>query len=128
MPITAASDEVSAYQPTSLVVKDPVNLNILPTPSFNYSTEGNSIRASISWDKATDTTGTICGVFAMPLDEEYGIFDPDIIPKLEKSNAANYAGIVCNPYSSTTTYYVNDICLYEECFWKEGCKKEKNCI
>lgn len=117
MPITA-SDEVSAYQPTSLIVKDPVNLNILPTPSFNYSVEGNSIRASISWDKATDTTGTICGVFAMPLDEEYGIFDPDIIPKLEKSNAANYAGIVCNPYSSNTTYYVNDICLYDECFWK----------
>ena len=111
----------TTYTPTKLTIKDPVNLNIVAVPSsVSITDEGGTV----SYAAETSSTGTILGVFAMPIDDEAGsgrlpsVFDPNRVDSLPKEDDANYAGIMCEEYDPTVIYEDNDIVLYEGSFWK----------
>lgn len=121
LPVQKNAGNESEYAARKLVMKDPINLNILPTPTFNTEVAANgTVSASVSW--TSNSNAIIYGVYAMPLDEGSGklpaLFNPDVIASLERNNNANFAGIECGEYDPEHVYEDNELCLYDGEFWK----------
>ena len=99
-----------------IVLKDPVNIDIVPTPSYEVisdsSATGGNRKLSVKY-RDSNSNCIILGVIAMPRNE---VFDPDKIQTKEEN--AYYSGITCLEYDAEHIYYENDVCLYNGSAWR----------
>ena len=108
-----------------LVVKDPVNLDILPSPTSysiksDLSENGGSRRAVVQYNSTDHTTSCqIYGVVAIPM---IGPFMPNNIPRSVVSSdpnadRPNYDGISCREYENDRAYLKGEVCLFNGSIW-----------
>lgn len=108
-----------------LVLKDPVNLDLLPNPTSyaiksDLSATGGSRRAVVQYNSTDHTTSCqIYGVVAIPMT---GPFTPNNIPRSVASDdpnadRPNYDGISCREYESDRAYANGEVCLFNGSIW-----------
>ena len=107
---------------TKLVLKDPVNIDIVPDP-ISYlvvsdaSATGGSRKLSVKYEESNSNC-IILGVMAIPMN---GPFDPSNIPA--RGQNAYYDGLMCSEYDDEHIYVENEVCLYNGDIWM--CNEER---
>ena len=131
LPSTSGGADTKAAE---IILKDPVNLEIIPSPTvYRVETDntatGGIKKMYVEYNSADNSSNCIVlGVLAIPSS---GPFNPKAflensvnVPNYVTENQSdsisqdpNYKGIYCAPYDSEATYNNGDTCLFNGSIW-----------
>lgn len=112
-----SNDETLDTKAAKIILKDPVNLSLIPAPSSysvasDASESGGAKTMNLVYNSGTTSNCILLGVVAIP---ENGPFIPTSLP--ERIGQALYHGIICSAWNDNVVYNKGDVCILNGSIW-----------